>query len=132
MIGRLSTDRKVDTIPGQPILLSTMAKPRKRSRRPALRTYVDLALATGATEAKLIPASGIVAADWVRLKCQFGCPGYGKRLCCPPWTPTPDDTRRLLRDYRHALIYAYAGPRDLRRRAAYRSAAFGWPNRARR
>ena len=71
------------------------------------RKYVALALAGGADEAKLISASTVVTAEWVRLKCQFGCSGYNKRLCCPPCTPTPAQTRKMLSEYRHALIYSY-------------------------
>jgi predicted metal-binding protein len=66
-----------------------------------------LALAGGAHEARLIPVSNVVAAEWVRLKCQFGCSGFGKRLCCPPCTPTPDEMKRVLAGYKTALIYSY-------------------------
>jgi predicted metal-binding protein len=81
-----------------------------------LDKYRRLALESGAAEAKLLPASVIVTAEWVRLKCQFGCSGYNKRLCCPPYTPTPETTRRVLGEYRHALIYAIDGHGDKRYR----------------
>lgn len=70
--------------------------------------YVELARKGGAQEAVLIPTRKVVTAEWVRLKCQFGCGGYNKRLCCPPHTPTPATTRRMLDDYRVGLLYAYA------------------------
>ena len=38
------------------------------------------------------------------MKCQFGCAGYGKTLCCPPHTPTPEEMRRILDSYSHALL----------------------------
>jgi len=66
-----------------------------------------MALARGADEARVIPAKSVIAADWVRFKCQYGCGGYSKRLCCPPRTPTPAETRRVVAEYRHALIYSY-------------------------
>jgi predicted metal-binding protein len=66
-----------------------------------------MALAGGADVAKVVPAKNVVTAEWVRWKCQFGCSGYNKRLCCPPRTPTPDETRRMLTGYRRALIYSY-------------------------
>jgi predicted metal-binding protein len=62
----------------------------------------------------VIPARAVVTAEWVRLKCQFGCGGWNKRLCCPPYTPTPATTRKMLTEYRNALIYAYR-PNDDRR-----------------
>ena len=69
--------------------------------------YVAQALRAGAHEAKVIPARNVITAEWVRLKCQFGCSGFGKRLCCPPRTPTPEEMREVLAAYRHALIYSY-------------------------
>jgi len=45
-----------------------------------------------------------VTAEWVRLKCQFGCDGFGQRLSCPPNTPAPEQVKRVLAVYRRALI----------------------------
>lgn len=70
---------------------------------------MKLALAQGAAAAKVIPARFVVTAEWVRLKCQYGCSGYNKRLCCPPFSPAPQTTRKMLAEYRWAVIYAYKG-----------------------
>jgi predicted metal-binding protein len=72
-----------------------------------LKKYVAQALAAGVHEAKLIPVSDVETAEWVRLKCQFGCDGFGNGLCCPPRTPTPEQMKRVLAEYRRALIYSY-------------------------
>lgn len=66
--------------------------------------YIKRAKELGAKEAKIIPAKSIVAAEWVRLKCQFGCDGFGKCLVCPPNSPTPEVTRRMLAYYKDALL----------------------------
>ena len=66
--------------------------------------YIKRARELGAVEAKVIPAKSIVAAEWVRLKCQFGCDGYGQCLTCPPHSPTPEQTRRMLGFYKSALL----------------------------
>ena len=58
----------------------------------------------GAGEAKLIPAASIVTAEWVRLKCQFGCGGYAQALTCPPHSPTPDQTARMLSHYQWGVL----------------------------
>jgi predicted metal-binding protein len=71
------------------------------------KKYVAQALAAGADEAKIVPVSNVVTAEWVRLKCQFGCDGFGKGLCCPPRTLTPEQMKRVLEAYKHALIYSY-------------------------
>jgi len=68
------------------------------------KKYVKKAKELGAKEAKIIPASSVITAEWVRLKCQFGCDGYGRRLTCPPFSPTPEQTRRMLSEYTHALL----------------------------
>jgi predicted metal-binding protein len=75
-----------------------------RIRTADLRSFVDLALAWGAAETKVIRASTIRCAAWVRLKCQFGCGGYNKRLTCPPFTPTPEETARAIACYRRAIL----------------------------
>jgi predicted metal-binding protein len=67
---------------------------------PFLKRIVEL----GAMEAKVVQPSSVVTADWVRLKCQFGCDGYGSSLCCPPHSPTPEQTRRTLDGYTAAIL----------------------------
>jgi len=70
-----------------------------------LEKYCSLAIEAGATHAKQIKPSSVVTAPWVRLKCQFGCPGYGRGLCCPPHTPTSDETRAILDCYQRAILF---------------------------
>jgi len=62
------------------------------------------ALRLGATKAKLVRPKSVVTAGWVRLKCQYGCDGYGCCLTCPPYSPTPEETRRVLDGYRATLL----------------------------
>lgn len=70
-----------------------------------LEKYCSLAVEAGATHAKQIHPSSVVTAPWVRLKCQFGCPGYGRGHCCPPHTPTSDETRAILDCYQRAILF---------------------------
>lgn len=60
-------------------------------------------------EATLIPAKDIVTAEWVRQKCLYGCNGFGRRFSCPPYTPTPSETREVLDAYRTALLIRFKG-----------------------
>ena len=69
-----------------------------------LEGYRRKALEMGFEGAKLIEPRSIVTAEWVRLKCQYGCTGYGMSLCCPPHTPTPDRTRRVVDAYEKAIL----------------------------
>ena len=66
----------------------------------------------GASSAKLIPAKDIFVEDYVRLKCKFGCIWFGKRFTCPPYSPTPNETRKILRSYSKALLIEFTGLRD--------------------
>jgi predicted metal-binding protein len=58
----------------------------------------------GAQQAKLIRAGTIRCEPWVRLKCQFGCGGYNKRLTCPPYSPAPDETAKVISGYENAIL----------------------------
>ena len=76
-------------------------------RRVDLKPYIQRALDMGASAAKVIRASTVRCEAWVRIKCQFGCGGYNKRLACPPFTPTPEETAKVVACYgRGILIHA--------------------------
>jgi predicted metal-binding protein len=69
-----------------------------------LQNYVEKALEMGVDGAKVIDPGSVVTAEWVRMKCQFGCPGYGMSLCCPPRTPPPEVTRKVVDSYEKAIL----------------------------
>jgi predicted metal-binding protein len=71
--------------------------------------YVNAALSKGITNAKIIDTKTVVVSNWVRLKCQYGCSGYGRRLTCPPFSPTPEYTRKMLGEYAKALLMQITG-----------------------
>ena len=66
-----------------------------------------LALELGAADAKVIPADKVVVEDRVVLKCKVGCTNYGKTLTCPPYTPTADEFRKIVREYSYALFMKF-------------------------
>jgi len=66
--------------------------------------WIAAAKRLGAAEAKLIAPATVVTAPWVRLKCQYGCGGWGQRLTCPPYSPTPEQTRSILDEYTSAVL----------------------------
>lgn len=67
--------------------------------------YIDKAKDMGAKDAKVISTKTIVTAEWVRLKCQFGCDGFGGRLTCPPYSPAPEQTRQMIAHYEYGLLF---------------------------
>ena len=72
-----------------------------------LTKFCELAVDMGAVDAKLIGTDQIVIRNWVRWKCRFGCPNYGKCFTCPPYTPTPQEMRNVLDEYSVALFFRY-------------------------
>jgi predicted metal-binding protein len=70
----------------------------------------QLAIGLGAGSAKVIPADQIVVEDRVRLKCRVGCPSYGANLKCPPYVPTPDEFRNILKEYSFAMVVKHKPP----------------------
>jgi len=71
----------------------------------SLEEYCQRSVAAGATHALVTDPSRIVTSSWVRWKCQFGCPYYGKFYPCPPYTPTPEQTRQTLDTYTRAILF---------------------------
>ncbi|MCX8153108.1 MAG: DUF2284 domain-containing protein [Candidatus Bathyarchaeota archaeon] len=65
------------------------------------------ALEKGAVDAKIITTDKIVVEDRVVLKCKVGCPNYGKTLMCPPYTPTAEEFRKIVKEYRYALFMKF-------------------------
>lgn len=71
---------------------------------PSPRHFVRRACVLGAKEAKIISPQQVFTAEWVRRKCQYGCDGYHGHLTCPPYSPTPQETRRMLDEYETAIL----------------------------
>jgi predicted metal-binding protein len=74
-------------------------------------SFLARAYELGAEDAVEVRPASVVTAEWVRLKCQYGCGGFGSNLCCPPYSPTPQQTRSALDSYSSAiLVHAADGP----------------------
>jgi predicted metal-binding protein/2-polyprenyl-3-methyl-5-hydroxy-6-metoxy-1,4-benzoquinol methylase len=64
-----------------------------------------------------ISAEDVEVADWVPQCCRYGCERYGEPHC-PPHSPTPDQTRAVLKDFSLALLLEGEPPtRDFQRLA---------------
>lgn len=80
-------------------------------KRQDLVKYCTMAVDGGASSAVVIAPSGVVTAPWVQMKCRFGCPAYGRGYCCPPDTPTSDQTRAVLDSYTRAILFHIEAPK---------------------
>jgi predicted metal-binding protein len=77
---------------------------REEDRMKAVEVYCREFLELGADGAKGVDPRSVITAEWVRMKCQFGCPGFGTSRCCPPHTPAPDLTRKVVDSYQKAIL----------------------------
>jgi predicted metal-binding protein len=76
-------------------------------------TQIDEILRShGYTDYKWIDPTGIIVAQWVRMKCMFGCGEYGRGGACPPNTPDVAECERFFREYSDALILHFEGTMD--------------------
>ena len=88
-----------------------------------MKKYLEKAKKIGVSWTKIIHPKNVVTAEWVRIKCQYGCGRYGTCLTCPPFSPTPEYTRKMLEYYSKALIMIYdipPGPKERRMRQKMR------------
>jgi len=72
---------------------------------PTPEQFIRRAIEFGVKEAKLVSPKQVFTDEWVRWKCQYGCGGYGERLTCPPYSPTPGETRLMLDSYELAILF---------------------------
>ena len=61
---------------------------------------------------RIIYVNDIVFPNWTRFKCKFGCKGYGKNLCCPPFIPNPEEWRDFFKDYNFGILLGFEGKPD--------------------
>ena len=83
------------------------------SKKPATtgRTTRDLErlfVRRGFADFRWLDPRDIVVAEWVRMKCLFGCVDYGKNAACPPNTPPVDACARFFREYKRAVVFHFA------------------------
>lgn len=69
------------------------------------KKLLNLATQSGMIDPRIIRVKDIVLGEWVRWKCRYGCPDYGRWLKCPPYSPTATETRALLKEYKRALLF---------------------------
>jgi len=69
----------------------------------------------GAGKAKIIRSASVVTADWIRWRCRYGCDMFGTRLTCPPDSPGPAETKKLLAGYKYGMLIQARNCREIRR-----------------
>ena len=62
----------------------------------------------GFTDYKWIkPQEDVVVAQWVRMKCTFGCPDYGRNASCPPSVPSVAECRDFFDEYTTGAVFHF-------------------------
>ncbi len=62
----------------------------------------------GFDDFRWIDPASVVVAEWVRMKCLFGCGEYGRNASCPPNVPPVPECGRFFREYSEAVIFHFA------------------------
>ncbi|HSB71057.1 MAG TPA: DUF2284 domain-containing protein [Candidatus Methylomirabilis sp.] len=62
----------------------------------------------GYTDFRWIDPKDIVVAQWVRLKCMFGCSEFGQNATCPPNVPSVPESREFFNEYTRAAVFHFA------------------------
>ncbi|KJS86621.1 MAG: metal-binding protein [Peptococcaceae bacterium BICA1-8] len=69
----------------------------------------DIFVKHGFSDFKWIKGKEIIVENWVRFKCLFGCPNYGKKGTCPPNVPSVEECKAFFAEYEDAVIFHVKG-----------------------
>lgn len=73
--------------------------------QPKFDDLIAIALKTGATEARIMPAHEVVLDERARLKCEVPlCSGFGQYLTCPPYVMSVETFSRILALYDWSMM----------------------------
>ncbi len=81
---------------------------KSRAIRPDRKALAALFAGHGFADFRWLDPREIVVAEWVRMKCLYGCGEYGKNACCPPNAPPVDACARFFREYSTAAVFHFA------------------------
>jgi len=70
-----------------------------------LKEYCNVAKQLGASDAKIIKSDQIIIEHRVAAKCAIPkCDAYGNCGNCPPFVPSPEEMKKILREYEYAIF----------------------------
>jgi predicted metal-binding protein len=67
----------------------------------------ELFVRRGCADYRWIAPKDIFVAQWVRMKCTFGCGEYGRNATCPPNTPGVAECRRFFDEYQTGVVFHF-------------------------
>jgi predicted metal-binding protein len=84
-----------------------MPMQKTKTRAKEFNFFLEEAKRLGAQEARIINTNKVVVEDRVLLKCKSGCHMYGHKFVCPPYAPTPDEFRKILKEYQKVIMITF-------------------------
>ena len=69
-----------------------------------LKRMFEKGIQHGLTAITPFSVDKIIVAEWVHLKCRYGCNKYNTSWCCPPATPNPEKSHKIIAEYSTALL----------------------------
>jgi len=76
--------------------------------RTEMKKIEKAAVKHGLKDFKWVRPRTIILGHWVRMKCDYGCPGYGKKRTCPPLVPPVEECGKFFREYQRGLLFHFA------------------------
>ncbi len=86
------------------MLLAAGRGPSPRPEQGRKGLWAFRARKMGFRKATPMHADRVVTAPWVRLKCAYGCSGFGRNLQCPPHSPDEREMNKVLAAYDWGLL----------------------------
>lgn len=77
-----------------------------------LEKITNKATELGAKDARVILPKNIFIEEKISQKCLYGCKGYGNFFTCPPYTKTPEETRKIINEYNVGLLVRFSDLRE--------------------
>jgi predicted metal-binding protein len=71
------------------------------------KSLEKLFAARGFTDFRWLDPKDIVVAQWVRMKCLYGCWEYGRTATCPPHAPSVAECDRFFHEYKRAVVFHF-------------------------
>lgn len=95
-----------------------------------LKKLLEKAREAGATETTIIPTGKIVVDERARLKCCNPiCFGYNTSPCCPPLSPTAEETRQIVSKYKYGILMRLECPPEDVTYQKFLSSGITWANK---
>lgn len=76
---------------------------------PDKKTIETLARNHGFPDFRWISGADVAVRQWVRFKCMYGCPSFGRKAGCPPDVPSLAECRELFSEFDHILVMQITG-----------------------